>query len=147
MDVLHPQIPPQSSSSRLNPDAPIFIPMKSYQTVEDFSDQWWELVHSSPFFRDYWLQDCFEDVDEADDFPDDDFFLPDFDAFSDIFFQKQEEEKLKDEKKQDKELISMAALKWNESGGRTMEAPKYFEKVPKVIKNVKVSPRTIHQPR
>uniref|UniRef100_A0A803M415 Uncharacterized protein n=1 Tax=Chenopodium quinoa TaxID=63459 RepID=A0A803M415_CHEQI len=79
MDVLHPQSPPRSlASSRLNPNAPIFVPMKSYQTVEDFSDQWWDLVHSSPFFRDYWLQDCFDDVV-------DDFDLSDFDdAFEEL---------------------------------------------------------------
>ncbi|KMS99449.1 hypothetical protein BVRB_2g044480 [Beta vulgaris subsp. vulgaris] len=139
MDVLYPQSS-VSPSSRLNPDASIFVPMKSYQTIEDFSDQWWDLVHSSPFFRDYWLQDCFHDVDQIDDLD-----LLDFDAFVDQNLQKQDEKVVK-EKKEEKELISMAALKWNGSG-RIVEAPRYFEKVPKVVKSVKVSPRTIHQPR
>ncbi|KNA18937.1 hypothetical protein SOVF_066110 [Spinacia oleracea] len=142
MDVLHPQSPPRSS--RLNPNAPIFVPMRSYQTVEDFSDQWWDLVHSSPCFRDYWLQDCFDDVDVDGDCQIDEFDLPDFDDAFDLHLPK-EEQKVEAEEK--KELISMAALKWNESGGRTVEAPKYFEKAPKVMKSVKVSPRTIHQPR
>ena len=49
-----------SSSSTLNPNAPMFVPL-AYRTVEDFSDQWWELVHSSPWFRDYWLRERFQD--------------------------------------------------------------------------------------
>ncbi|XP_057523282.1 protein EARLY RESPONSIVE TO DEHYDRATION 15-like [Amaranthus tricolor] len=145
MDVLHPQKPPQSS--RLNPNAPVFIPMKSYQTIEDFSDQWWELVHSSPFFRDYWLQDCFEDVDDGVFDPSDDLDLPDFDDLFDQDLQNHEMKMEEQKKKGNKDLISMAALKWSESGGRTMEAPRMFEKVPKIVKGVKLSPRTIHQPR
>ncbi|XP_021732568.1 uncharacterized protein LOC110699354 [Chenopodium quinoa] len=144
MDVLHPQSPPRSlASSRLNPNAPIFVPMKSYQTVEDFSDQWWDLVHSSPFFRDYWLQDCFDDVV-------DDFDLSDFDdAFEELHPPKPEEKVavVAAEEKREKELISMAALKWIGSNGKPVEAPKYCEKAPKVVKSVKVNPRTIHQPR
>ncbi|KAJ1378593.1 Ataxin-2, C-terminal [Sesbania bispinosa] len=41
-------------SSVLNPNAPLFIPAALRQ-VEDFSPQWWELVKSSTWFRDYWL--------------------------------------------------------------------------------------------
>lgn len=41
-------------SSALNPNAPLFIPAALRQ-VEDFSPQWWELVKSSTWFRDYWL--------------------------------------------------------------------------------------------
>lgn len=88
MDVLHPQSPPRSS--RLNPNAPIFVPMRSYQTVEDFSDQWWDLVHSSPCFRDYWLQDCFDDVDVDGDCQIDEFDLPDFDDAFDLHLPKGE---------------------------------------------------------
>lgn len=47
-------------SSTLNPHAPIFVPW-SYRTVEDYSAEWWELVRSSPCFRDYWLRECFLD--------------------------------------------------------------------------------------
>lgn len=47
-------------SSKLNPHAPIFVPW-SYCIVEDYSAEWWELVRSSPCFRDYWLRECFHD--------------------------------------------------------------------------------------
>lgn len=53
-----------SSSSTLNPNAPMFVP-SAYRAVEDFSDQWWGLVESSPWFRDYWLQECFCDSQNA----------------------------------------------------------------------------------
>jgi hypothetical protein len=40
--------------SDLNPNAPLFIPAALRQ-VEDFSPEWWELVKTSTWFRDYWL--------------------------------------------------------------------------------------------
>ncbi|KAF2323788.1 hypothetical protein GH714_036925 [Hevea brasiliensis] len=40
--------------STLNPNAPVFIP-SVYRQVEDFSPEWWELVKTSTWFRDYWL--------------------------------------------------------------------------------------------
>lgn len=48
------------ASSTLNPNAPMFVPSE-YREVEDFSEQWWDLVHSSPWFRHYWLHECFSD--------------------------------------------------------------------------------------
>ncbi|KAL0007057.1 hypothetical protein SO802_008559 [Lithocarpus litseifolius] len=58
--------------STLNPNAPAFIPATFYQ-VEDFSSEWWELVKTSTWFRDFWLSqhqdDDFEgniEVDTAD---------------------------------------------------------------------------------
>ncbi|KAL9321836.1 hypothetical protein ACSQ67_009889 [Phaseolus vulgaris] len=52
-------------SSALNPNAPLFIPAALRQ-VEDFSPQWWDLVKSSTWFRDYWLsqhkEEEFEEV-------------------------------------------------------------------------------------
>lgn len=58
--------------STLNPNAPPFIPATFYQ-VEDFSSEWWELVKTSTWFRDFWLSqhqdDDFEgniEVDTAD---------------------------------------------------------------------------------
>ncbi|KAK4385273.1 hypothetical protein Sango_2651300 [Sesamum angolense] len=48
------------ATSALNPNAPIFVP-SAYLAVEDFSDEWWDLVQSSPWFRDYWLRECFSD--------------------------------------------------------------------------------------
>lgn len=67
-------------SSSLNPNAPMFVPA-AYRNVEDFSDQWWSLVHSSPSFRDYWLRECFSEsqFDISDDF---DSFLDDEDFVS-----------------------------------------------------------------
>lgn len=56
MDV----IKARTSSSALNPNAPLFMPF-AYRVVEDFSDQWWALVQSSPWFRDYWLEERFHD--------------------------------------------------------------------------------------
>lgn len=49
-----------SPSPTLNPNAPMFVPM-AYRTVEDFSDEWWALIQSSPWFRDYWLQERYCD--------------------------------------------------------------------------------------
>ncbi|XP_051138590.1 protein EARLY RESPONSIVE TO DEHYDRATION 15-like [Andrographis paniculata] len=40
--------------STLNPNAPLFIPA-SVRQVEDFSPEWWELVTTATWFRDYWL--------------------------------------------------------------------------------------------
>lgn len=48
----------RSSSSGLNPDAPVYVPW-AYRAVEDFSKEWWDLVKSSPCFRDYWLREVY----------------------------------------------------------------------------------------
>ncbi|CAN1190493.1 Protein EARLY RESPONSIVE TO DEHYDRATION 15 [Linum perenne] len=56
--------------SGLNPNAPAFVPAV-YQRVEDFSPEWWELVKSSSWFRDYWLslnpEGSFDGSDNDDD--------------------------------------------------------------------------------
>ena len=59
-----------SGRSSLNPNAPLFIPAALRQ-VEDFSPEWWNLVTTSTWFREYWLS-------EHDD---EDFFGSDGDAF------------------------------------------------------------------
>ncbi|GAB2210114.1 hypothetical protein Drorol1_Dr00015369 [Drosera rotundifolia] len=41
-------------TSRLNPNAPVYIPAALRQ-VEDFSPEWWNLISTSVWFRDYWL--------------------------------------------------------------------------------------------
>ncbi|KAL5732938.1 hypothetical protein ACOSP7_032283 [Xanthoceras sorbifolium] len=123
-----------TSSSSLNPNAPMFIPF-AYRTVEDFSDQWWALIQSSPWFRDYWLQERYFDPQF------DDFDLPDLDDLFDDDHQEEEEKE-----KFSKELVSMGALKWKK-GRAPFEKPRFMEKAPKKIVNVKVSPRTIQQPR
>ncbi|KAK6945209.1 hypothetical protein RJ641_026311 [Dillenia turbinata] len=69
--------------STLNPDAPLYVPAAIRQ-VEDFSPEWWQLVTSSTWFRDYWLsqhpeEDIFCGTIEDDDNNDDDIvnMLPD----------------------------------------------------------------------
>ncbi|KAK8531740.1 hypothetical protein V6N13_131099 [Hibiscus sabdariffa] len=132
-----------SLSSTLNPNAPLFVPL-AYQTVEDFSDQWWALVQSSPCFRDYWLQERFHDPqnDEVDDllFPDD---LDDiFDQYDDGLLDPRSEEKEGDNQKK---LVPVGVSKWRKDRVAT-EPPRFIEKAAKIV-NVKVSPRNIHQPR
>ncbi|XP_024543297.1 polyadenylate-binding protein-interacting protein 2-like [Selaginella moellendorffii] len=48
-------------SSSLNPDAPHFVP-SFFESVEDFSSEWWNLVKSTPAFRDYWIREKWESV-------------------------------------------------------------------------------------
>lgn len=53
--------------STLNPNAPLYIPAFVRQ-VEDFSPEWWNLVTTSTWFRDYWLsQNQVEDFFTGDD--------------------------------------------------------------------------------
>ncbi|KAJ1401143.1 Ataxin-2, C-terminal [Sesbania bispinosa] len=120
-----------SSSSTLNPNAPMFVPL-AYRTVEDFSDEWWALVQSSPWFHDYWLRERFQDPQNQNDNS-----FPDFDLDEDALFHFYQLEEPK--------LVSVGALKWRKNGGWA-ELPRYAEKAPKFVKP-KVSPRAIHQPR
>lgn len=57
--------------STLNPNAPLFIPAAVRQ-VEDFSPEWWNLVTTATWFRDYWLsqhqgEDMFGEEDNGSD--------------------------------------------------------------------------------
>ncbi|KAI7732351.1 hypothetical protein M8C21_010085, partial [Ambrosia artemisiifolia] len=55
--------------STLNPNAPLFVPA-AVQQVEDFSPEWWNLVTTSTWFHDYWLnqqQGEYSFCDNADD--------------------------------------------------------------------------------
>ncbi|XP_065872722.1 protein EARLY RESPONSIVE TO DEHYDRATION 15-like [Euphorbia lathyris] len=135
-----------SRASSLNPNAPLFVP-QAYQTVEDFSDQWWTLVHSSPWFRDYWIQERYHDPQS--DFQIDDIFeasLPDdLDSF---FFDAEIGDGAvinREEDEPSKDLISVGTLKWK-GRGQQAQAPRYAEKAPRIV-NVKVNPRPIQQPR
>ncbi|KAF9599251.1 hypothetical protein IFM89_036549 [Coptis chinensis] len=130
------------NSSSLNPNAPMFIP-GAYREVVDFSDQWWELVNSSAWFRDYWLQECFQDPEYDLDFSqNDEPVLPEIESVFDGYTNKHDEE----EKDYFTELVSLGSMKYRRSRGGVAENPKYFEKVPKFV-NVKVNPRPIQQPR
>ncbi|XP_050211044.1 protein EARLY RESPONSIVE TO DEHYDRATION 15-like [Mercurialis annua] len=134
----------QSHQSTLNPKAPLFVPL-AYRTVEDFSDEWWSLVHSSPWFRDYWLQERYQDP-QSDAFLNDDVVFPD-DLDSLIFDGLIDDTRIipheEEEKEKGKELVSIRGMKWNKG---KVQAPHFMEKVPKIV-NVKVSPRMIQQPR
>ncbi|WCJ19970.1 Protein EARLY RESPONSIVE TO DEHYDRATION 15 [Euphorbia peplus] len=136
-----------SRASSLNPNAPLFVPM-AYQTVEDFSDQWWNLVHSSPWFRDYWIQERFEDPQMG--FGDDDVFEPSLPEDLDSFFGDGDVDDVVVNREEDneasKDLISVGTLKWQKGRGQHGQAPRYAEKAPRIV-NVKVSPRPIQQPR
>ncbi|KAK1312888.1 Polyadenylate-binding protein-interacting protein 2 [Acorus calamus] len=137
MDVIN-----RRSESGLNPDAPMYVPW-AYRTVEDFSDAWWDLVRSSPWFRDYWLSECFHDPIVGSD--DDDgcgSFLPD-DLFDDDLDRPREEEKVRE-----RELVTMGALKWKGSRVLAEQVRGVREKVPpKIVNAVRVNPRVIQQPR
>ncbi|KAI9102236.1 hypothetical protein K1719_023746 [Acacia pycnantha] len=112
----------------------------SFRTVEDFSDQWWHLVHSSPCFRHYWLRECFQDPQALhDDFLDDQLL---FQLYSQNALKEEEEEA----GKYHRALVTMGALKWRRDSGLA-EPPKYAPKVPKITKARMISPRTIQQPR
>lgn len=64
--------------SGLNPNAPVFVPNAAYGKVEDFSAEWWDLVKTSPWFREYWLSQH-----QEDDFTGivDDYYVLDLDDF------------------------------------------------------------------
>ncbi|KDP21701.1 hypothetical protein JCGZ_03372 [Jatropha curcas] len=132
-----------SHTSTLNPNAPLFVPM-AYRSVEDFSDQWWSLVHSSPSFRDYWLEECFTDP-QIDPLHFNFFDEVDVDSlFCDCVDTKQAVEM--EEKEHSKDLVSIGVMKWQKGRAQVAQVPKYVEKAPRIV-SVRVSPRTIQQPR
>ncbi|XP_059457578.1 protein EARLY RESPONSIVE TO DEHYDRATION 15-like isoform X2 [Corylus avellana] len=141
MDV----ISQRSSSSTLNPNAPSFVPL-AYRTVEDFSEQWWNLVQSSPWFRAYWLQERFQDPQNDPNLSDiDEVDLPDIDALFDDYNVDDDKREQEEDRDYCRDLVSMGSLKWRKA--RVLaEVPRYIEKAPKIV-NVKASPRNIQQPR
>ncbi|KAF8036843.1 hypothetical protein BT93_C2535 [Corymbia citriodora subsp. variegata] len=148
MDVIS-RTSPHLTSSTLNPNAPLFVPM-AYRTVEDFSDEWWALVQTSPWFRDYWLQERFCDPQDeplssaaADD---DDLDLPDLDSLFDDYDQALADQGKEEWRGYCGDLVSIGGLKWKEAR-REARAPRYAEKVPKIVNCTRVCPRTIQQPR
>ncbi|KAI3458478.1 hypothetical protein Pfo_015141 [Paulownia fortunei] len=122
--------------SALNPNAPIFVP-SAYRAVEDFSDQWWDLVQSSPWFRDYWLQECFSDPQIDSPFLD---IIGD-DVHSDIDIN----DAVTKGKEGNMDLVALGWLKWRKPRGG-VEMPRYCEKAPKFV-SMRVNPRPIQQPR
>lgn len=79
----------KTPSSSLNPNAPMFVPL-AYRTVDDFSDEWWALVQSSPWFRDYWLRERFQDPQNHNDTS----YFSDFEIDEDDLFHQIEPRKL-----------------------------------------------------
>nr|XP_043632752.1 protein EARLY RESPONSIVE TO DEHYDRATION 15-like [Erigeron canadensis] len=134
-------------SSSLNPNAPMFVPA-AYRNVEDFSDQWWSLVRTSPSFRDYWLRECFSDsqfdINCSDIY---DSFLPDDDINEDDLISVDGKINVTEDKEKEvmrKDMIVSKLTNWRKARG--VESRRLYEKAPKIV-NVKVSPRPIHQPR
>ncbi|KAK6135759.1 hypothetical protein DH2020_030454 [Rehmannia glutinosa] len=157
------------ATSALNPNAPMFVP-SAYRAVEDFSDQWWDLVHSTPWFRDYWLRECFSDplIDSpflditGEDFHNDDAITDDVTkgnrtsrSKADSTFSSHRIGSLVDsdldlvfpaEKEAgNMDLVSLGWLKWRKPRGGA-EMPRYCEKAPKFV-SMRVNPKPIQQPR
>ncbi|KAL5994653.1 ubiquitin-conjugating enzyme [Asimina triloba] len=157
--------------STLNPNAPLFIPA-AFRQVEDFSPEWWELVKTSKWFHDYWLQqhqhhENFDGYDEEEDIAD---LLPesfDFgfgeDEFPDAFVELFQPSALVSPKKGlevggDALEIGLDALIKNlnikspkggvarSAAAAAFEPGKHWEKPAQHV-NPKCSPRRIQQPR
>ncbi|KAK9154755.1 hypothetical protein Sjap_002235 [Stephania japonica] len=159
--------------STLNPNAPLFIPAALRQ-VEDFSPEWWDLVKSSTWFRDYWIsehQEVFDMNNEYDDINDVADLLPEsFDlGFDEEFsnFEAQFEDLVKYAEAEESAQFSLeegspqigqekdvkALLKTQsmlkspkERVPKLSMEPKYHEKPVKSV-SPKCSPRRIQQPR
>ncbi|XP_078436098.1 protein EARLY RESPONSIVE TO DEHYDRATION 15-like [Wolffia australiana] len=134
------------SASVLNPHAPLFVPM-AYRAVEDFSDDWWALVKTTPWFGDYWVRECFLNQAECQAKEDDDeaLLLEIEEIFKSYDRAVEEVGEEEDEKGQGMEMIVRGADKWHGRGDQG-RIPKYAEKVPRIVKKVP-SPRPIQQPR
>ncbi|CAI0444594.1 unnamed protein product [Linum tenue] len=109
----------------------MFAPM-AYQAVEDFSDQWWSLIQPSTWFRDYWLQERYQDPQLTSSSP-----------TTSISSTKADEEK-EEELGMKWDMVSVGSTKWRKND--LNRSPRYAEKAAKIV-NVKMSPRTIQQPR
>ncbi|OWM85447.1 protein EARLY RESPONSIVE TO DEHYDRATION 15 [Punica granatum] len=157
--------------STLNPNAPLFIPA-AFRQVEDFSPEWWQLVTTSTWYRDYWLSqhpegffDHAEDEFNCDDVVD---LLPDSIDFGDsdefssmeaqfeefIQFTEAEGNKLSSLGMDGKAMNGTDAIK-NMTALKTLDANGFWSKgqpakyAEKPTKNMspKYSPRCIQQPR
>ncbi|XVE61072.1 hypothetical protein DITRI_Ditri06bG0010500 [Diplodiscus trichospermus] len=156
--------------STLNPNAPLFVPAV-YRQVEDFSPEWWKLVTTSTWYRDYWISqhqdedgfydnaddDGFDGIDIADLLPDTfdlgaDEDLSGMDVQFEDFIQSYEMESTSPPLQsnggfQKDAKILMKNLSLPQSSPRASAEPaKYAEKPAKNV-NPKSSPRCIHQPR
>ncbi|KAI5065458.1 hypothetical protein GOP47_0020153 [Adiantum capillus-veneris] len=130
-----------SSSFRLNPNAPFFVPA-AYSTVEDFSGEWWNLVQTSPAFREYWLAERFDPEMQL---------ASEFDMLDLLDLDSAEEDYLPASSMDLKEFARLSG--WKEEGppmklGRRPFSPlPYLDKPLKVSQPQKPGMRKIHQPR
>ncbi|RWR79854.1 protein EARLY RESPONSIVE TO DEHYDRATION 15 isoform X1 [Cinnamomum micranthum f. kanehirae] len=154
--------------STLNPNAPLFIPA-SFRQVEDFSPQWWELVKTSKWFHDYWLnQHQEQEIFEGNDYEDEDIanLLPEsfdlgiadeFSSYLEDCAQSAEQTANFGEKKEiifsagleiDTEaLVKNLSLKSPKGGVRSPAEPAKYREKPGQSMSPKCSPRRIQQPR
>ncbi|KAL7097803.1 hypothetical protein ACP275_10G166000 [Erythranthe tilingii] len=150
-------------SSSLNPNAPLFIPAAVRQ-VEDFSPEWWDLVTTSTWFRDYWLshnqgEDIFGEEDDGviGLLPDN----IDLDVDEDILNMEAQFEEFLQSAEYDYGRKAVGGVMENGFGKngdalvKTLSMPKqrgvnspmkYWEKPAKHV-SPKYSPRSIQQPR
>ncbi|KAF8043892.1 hypothetical protein BT93_A2015 [Corymbia citriodora subsp. variegata] len=162
--------------STLNPDAPLFIPAAVRQ-VEDFSPEWWQLVTTSTWYRDYWLskhpEGLYDNVDLEDELHGSDVvdLLPDtfdIDAEDFSFMDSQFEEFIQFAESEGNELWApsfngtigkglpdIGAMKQNADFLKSLDIERQWTKkesakyAEKPAKNVnaKCGPRFIQQPR
>ncbi|KAM0978464.1 hypothetical protein ACFX13_014696 [Malus domestica] len=149
-----------SGGSRLNPNAPLFIPAALRQ-VEDFSPEWWQLVTTSTWYHDYWLSQQGEDgfyddtqneVDNVADLLPETFDLDVGDEFSGLEAQFEEFLQMSQTEGKDAGFEKGAAVLKNLKSleDRRPKSPveprRYAEKPAKHV-SPKCSPRFIQQPR
>ncbi|XP_062175434.1 protein EARLY RESPONSIVE TO DEHYDRATION 15-like [Alnus glutinosa] len=150
--------------SDLNPNAPLFIPAALRQ-VEDFSPEWWELVKTSTWFRDYWLsqheeEDFGGNADADDDAEADDYIanmlLEAFDLgiveeLPTLEAQPKEMVPLAEGVKMDAKALlrnlSVSRLHKERGPKSPVGSAKYQQKLPAKYLSPKCTPRQIHQPR
>ncbi|XP_073132094.1 protein EARLY RESPONSIVE TO DEHYDRATION 15-like [Henckelia pumila] len=152
--------------SVLNPNAPLFVPA-AMREVEDFSPEWWNLVNSSAWFRDYWLsQQQGDDVlgEVMDGFDGNEVveFLPeniDVGVDEDILTMEAQFEEFLQSSKTQIESKEMPENGFSKNAGalikntsmtiqRSLREPvKQWDKPAKHVVSPKFSPRFIQQPR
>lgn len=162
--------------STLNPNAPLFIPA-AFRQVEDFSPEWWQLITTSTWFRDYWLsqhqeEDIFNCNNADDEFDANDIadLLPDaFDFGTEEDFSHMEaqfEEFIQSSEAEEANKPSHLALNGtsgngsavemdvnalmkftNERGPKSLAEPAKYQEKAGRCMSPKCSPRLIQQPR
>lgn len=160
--------------STLNPNAPPFIPATFYQ-VEDFSSEWWELVKTSTWFRDFWLSehqdDDFEgnievdtaDAEDNDDVSIDEAHLTKLSQLEEVYLSykdigntglfptapKNESTPLNGFEEDTKAFLKKLSVSKSpkERGPKSPAGPAKYQQKPVRYVSPKCTPRLIHQPR